>query len=120
MFEIYKDSFGFLSTVKLSIQNQFNQNEKVNENNIINTTSWLQKLLLNETFFGLENTDENNWALRLTSSKDNSIVITREELIQFINLSNSTFGLFKFQKNHSTLSTISLSIFNLKWNLREF
>ena len=84
-------------------QNQFNQNEKVNENNIINTTSWLQKLLLNETFFGLENTDENNWALRLTSSKDNGPVITREELIQFINLSNSTFGLFKFQKIPSTI-----------------
>jgi hypothetical protein len=80
-------------------QNQFDPNEKGNENSINNVPSWLQKFLLHETFFGLEHTDENNWALRLTSSNDNSTIITREELIQFINLSNSTFGLFKFQKD---------------------
>ena len=84
-------------------QNQFNnKNEKGSENNKrVNIPSWLQKLLLYEEFVYLENIDEKNWAHRLMSSYDDNTEITREELIQFINLSNSTFGLFKFQKYHS-------------------
>ena len=84
-------------------QSQFNNNEKCNENNNnVNIPTWLQKLLLYEKFVDLENTDdENNLAHRLTSSNDNNTEISREELIQFINLSNSTFGLFRFQKDHS-------------------
>ena len=84
-------------------QSQLNINEKGNENNNVNIPSWLQKLLLHEKFVELENTDKNNWAHRLTSSNDNITEITREELICFINLSNSTFGLFKFQKEHSII-----------------
>jgi hypothetical protein len=78
---------------------QFNINKKLNENNN-KIPSWLQKLLLYEQFVDLKNTDENNWAHRLTTSNNNT-EITREELIRFIKLSNATFGLFKFQKDHS-------------------
>lgn len=81
-------------------QRQFNDKEKDNENNNRNIPSWLLNVLLHEEFFALENTDVNNWAYRLTGSNDNSTEITREELVQFINLSNSTFGLFKFQNHY--------------------
>ena len=67
---------------------------------IVNIPSWLQNVLLHEEFFDLENTDENNWVNRLMGSNDNRIEIKREELVQFINLSNSTFGLFKFQNHY--------------------
>jgi hypothetical protein len=81
--------------------NQINTNEKHNTNsNQTNIPYWLQKLLLYEEFIDLENIDENDWANRLISSNNNSTEITREELVRFINLSNSTFGLFKFQKDH--------------------
>ena len=38
---------------------------------------------------------------RLIISNNNSTEITKEELIRFINLSNATFGLFRFQKNQN-------------------
>jgi hypothetical protein len=80
---------------------QTNNNEKDNKNNNrIDLPSWLQKLLVNEEFIDLEKIDENDWAYRLMTNNNNSTEITREELIRFINLSNSTFGLFKFQKDH--------------------
>ena len=81
--------------------NQINTNEKDNKNsNQTNIPSWFQKLLVNEEFIDLKNIDENDWPNRLITSNHNSTEITREELVQFINLSNSTFGLFKFQKDH--------------------
>ena len=79
---------------------QFNNNEKESENNRVNIPSWLQRLLLDEQFIDL-NPDKNNWAHRLTSNNNNNTEITIEELIQFINLSNATFGLFKFQNDQS-------------------
>ena len=85
-------------------QSQFNNKEIDNEkNNRVNIPFWLQKLLLHEEFVDLENTDENNWVNRLMSNNDNKVEIKREELIRFINSSNSTFGLFKFQKDYSAI-----------------
>lgn len=105
------DSKLYLKSIKISSyshewgqfdKTQFNILEKDNENNNENSLpSWLQKLLLYEEFVNVENTEKNNWACRLISSNDNKTEITREELIQFINLVNSTFGLFRLQKDHS-------------------
>ena len=87
-----------------SDQSQFNIKEIDNEkNNNVNIPFWLQKLLLHEEFVDLENIDENNWVNRLMSSNNNKVEIKTEELIQFINSSNSTFGLFKFQKDYSAI-----------------
>ena len=81
---------------------QTNNNKNDNKNsNQMDLPSWLQKLLLYEEFIVLENIEENNWANRLMTSNNNSTRITREELLRLINLSNSTFGLFKFQKDDS-------------------
>jgi hypothetical protein len=80
-----------------SINNKKDSN-KNNQNNILN---WLQKLAVTEEFIDLENNEENSWANRLIISNNNSTEITKEELIRFINLSNATFGLFRFQKNQN-------------------
>jgi len=83
---------------------QTNNNEKDNKNkNQMDVPPWLQKLLLYEEFIDLENIEKNDWAYRLMTSNNNSAEITREELLQLINLSNSTFGVFKFQ-NHGIIS----------------
>lgn len=65
---------------------------------------WLQKLLILEDFIELENTVENDWSRRLITSKEDIIEISREELIRIINLSNSTFGLFKYQEDQNQTS----------------
>ena len=83
------------------VQSQFHNNEQSSETTNGNIPYWLQKLILYEEFVDLKNTDEHNWAYRLTISKNNNTEITKDELIRFIKLSNATFGLFKFQKDHS-------------------
>jgi hypothetical protein len=80
---------------------QTNNNENENKkNNQMDLPSWLQKLLLYEEFIVLENIEKNNWANRLMTSSNSSTEIRREELLGVINLSNSTFGVFKFQKDN--------------------
>jgi hypothetical protein len=89
----------FQTQINFDSSQNNNNNKNDNENsNQINFPSWLQKLLLYEEFIDLENTEKNNWANRLMTTNNNSTEITREELLRLINLSNSTFGLFKFQK----------------------
>lgn len=84
----------------LNFEGELNYNDQSSENNNTNVPNWLRLLLIYEKFSDIEdNNEENSWASRLISSNNNSIEITREELIQFINLSNSTFGFFKLQKN---------------------
>lgn len=107
--KIYPKSKLYLKCIKipadfyqqLNFESQFDNIEKGSENNNGDIPSWLHKLLLQEEIIDLVDSGENNWAHRLTSSNDNNTEITRGELIQFIKLSNSTFGLFKFQKDHS-------------------
>jgi hypothetical protein len=80
---------------------QTNNNENDNKkSNQMDLPSWLQKLLLYEEFIVLENIEKNNWANRLMTSSNSSTEIRREELLGVINLSNSTFGVFKFQKDN--------------------
>ncbi|MGE0243900.1 MAG: hypothetical protein AB7F53_08815 [Nitrososphaeraceae archaeon] len=56
-----------------------------------------------EEFIDLENNAKNSWANRLIISNNNSTEITKKELLHFIILSNGTFGLFRFQKNHGSV-----------------
>jgi hypothetical protein len=103
-----------LQLILNQIQFQFQYNEQDSETTKENVPSWLQKLLVNEKFIDLENIDENDWANRLMTSNNNTTEITREELVRFINLSNSTFGLFKFQKDHNIISYLFFSYLQLE------
>jgi hypothetical protein len=53
--------------------------------------------MLSEEFVDLGVIKENQLVYRLTNSDEKSIEITRDELIEYFNYGNSTFGLFKFQ-----------------------
>ena len=74
--------------------------------------SWLINFMLSEEFVDLGVIEEDQLFYRLTNSDEKNLEITRDELIEYLNYGNSTFGLFKFQKK--ILVNISLSIFNLK------
>lgn len=72
------------------------------ENDDSDIPPWLINLMLTEEFVDLGIIEEDKWAYRLTNSDEKSIEITRDELIEYLNCGNSTFGLFKFQKNNIT------------------
>ncbi len=98
-------SLNALSQLKFEY-NQIINNEKDNNNNNSNQNdipSWLQRLSVREEFIDLENNAKNSWANRLIVSNNNSTEITKKELLHFIILSNATFGLFRFQKNHGSV-----------------
>jgi hypothetical protein len=72
------------------------------ENDDSDIPPWLINLMLTEEFVDLGIIEEDKWAYRLTNSDEKSIEITRDELIEYLNCGNSTFGLFKAQKNNIT------------------
>lgn len=78
------------------------------ENDDSDIPPWLINLMLTEEFVDLGIIEEDKWAYRLTNSDKKSIEITRDELIEYLNCGNSTFGLFKFQKNNITEYFFSL------------
>jgi len=84
--------------------NQFINNETNTQKPRGIIPQWLQRLWIKEKSIELENIAENNWASRLMTSNKDIIEITREELIQIINISNATFGLFNFQKDQNNTS----------------
>jgi len=87
----------------LNIEGQLNYEDNSNENYNTYLPHWLHMLLIYEKFNDIENRgQENNWAGRLINTNNNSTEITRDELIQFINITNSTFGFFKLTKNTGT------------------
>ncbi|HET7642177.1 MAG TPA: hypothetical protein VFK40_01605 [Nitrososphaeraceae archaeon] len=101
-----------MKSIKIPRNFHFHLNTDLNQfiNNETNTQKprgiipqWLQRLWIKEKSIELENIAENNWASRLMTSNKDSIEITREELIQIINLSNATFGLFNFQKDQNNI-----------------
>ena len=60
--------------------------------------SWLINFMLSEEFVDLGVIEEGHLFYRLTNSDEKNLEITRDELIEYLNYENSTFGLFKFQK----------------------
>jgi len=66
------------------------------ENNDI--PSWLINFMLSEEFVDLGVIEEDQLVYRLTNSDEKNLEITKDELIEYLNYGNSTFGLFKFQK----------------------
>ena len=66
-------------------------------NNKNDTPSWLINFMLSEEFVDLGVIEENQLVYRLTNSDEKNIEITIDELIEYFNYGNSTFGLFKFQ-----------------------
>jgi hypothetical protein len=59
--------------------------------------SWLINFMLSDEFIDLGVIEEDQLFYRLTNSYEKNIEITRDELIEYFNYGNSTFGLFKFQ-----------------------
>jgi hypothetical protein len=60
--------------------------------------SWLISYMLSEEFVDLGVIEEDRLFYRLTCRDEKNLKITRDELIEYLNYGNSTFGLFKFQK----------------------
>ncbi len=60
--------------------------------------SWLINFMLSEEFVDLGIIEEDQLFYRLTNSDEKNLEITKDELIEYLNYGNSTFGLFKFQK----------------------
>ena len=67
------------------------------ENNNNDMPSWLINFMLSEEFVDFGVIEENQLVYRLTNSDEKNLEITRDELIEYFNYGNSTFGLFKFQ-----------------------
>jgi hypothetical protein len=60
--------------------------------------SWLINFMLSEEFVDLGVIKEGHLFYRVINSDEKNLEITRDELIEYLNYENSTFGLFKFQK----------------------
>ena len=54
--------------------------------------------MLSEEFVDLGVIEEDRLFYRLTCRDEKNLEITRDELIEYLNYGDSTFGLFKFQK----------------------
>ena len=67
------------------------------ENDNKDMPSWLINFMLSDEFIDLGVIEEDQLFYRLTNSYEKSIEVTRDELIEYFNYGNSTFGLFKFQ-----------------------
>jgi hypothetical protein len=69
---------------------------------------WIFKLLENESFSDLGEINADHWASRVCdSASKNYTILAKEELKQFINITDATFGLIKFKRNEKTIYTCS-------------
>jgi hypothetical protein len=59
--------------------------------------SWLINFMLSDEFIDLGVIEEDQLFYRLTNSYEKNIEITRDELIEYFNYGNSTFGLSNFK-----------------------
>jgi hypothetical protein len=91
----------------------FFHNDKENGN----IPPWMITYIMDEEFVELGVIDEDNWAYRLTNNNKKSIEITKDELMEFINYGDSTFGLFRFHKENISVYFFSyLQIENTLFN----
>ena len=64
---------------------------------------WIFKLLENERFVDLGEINSDHWARRAYSNPENVTILEKEELNQFINIMEGTFGLITFKINKKTI-----------------
>ena len=73
---------------------------------------WIFKLLENEKFVDLGEINADHWARRACDSNpENATIFEKEELNQFINIMEGTFGLITFKINKKTITVLSISRF---------
>jgi hypothetical protein len=69
---------------------------------------WIFKLLENESFIDLGEINADHWASRVCDSTSKNVtLLKKEELKQFISITDATFGLIKFKRNKKTIYTCS-------------